>query len=111
MISFPWLKKQRLNEQLKFFSAKRFVSVYAKKPRIRVVVDDLKIYSDNFEYALVTHNPLSAGNIIKYRGSIPNRNTDKPDVFSKNARAWLDFDNDIINAHNCSMATLNKKGW
>lgn len=33
-----WYKKKRLQEQLKFFGAKktRFISCYAKKPRVRV---------------------------------------------------------------------------
>lgn len=40
MIKFLWKKKERLNEQLNFFNAKkkRFVSVYASKPRIRIKV-------------------------------------------------------------------------
>lgn len=35
---FEWHKKSKLAEQLKFFGAKKqgFISVYAKKPRIRV---------------------------------------------------------------------------
>ena len=37
---FKWHKKSKLSEQLKFFGAKKqgFISVYAKKPRIRVKV-------------------------------------------------------------------------
>ena len=35
-----WFKKKRLSEQLKFFGAKKtkFISCYAKKPRVRVSV-------------------------------------------------------------------------
>ena len=41
MNSWQWKKKAALSEQLKFFGAKkqRFVSVYAKKPRIRIKVN------------------------------------------------------------------------
>ena len=36
MEDFLWAKRQKLNEQLKFFKAKKkkFISIYAKKPRI-----------------------------------------------------------------------------
>ena len=42
MNDFTWHKKEALQEQLKFFGAKKqkFISVYAKKPRIRVEVKD-----------------------------------------------------------------------
>ncbi len=41
MSEFTWHKKEALQEQLKFFGAKKqkFISVYAKKPRIRVEVN------------------------------------------------------------------------
>ena len=43
MIEFKWYQQKRLNEQLKFFGAKKkgFISCYAKqvKPRIRVKVE------------------------------------------------------------------------
>ncbi len=40
MNDWQWKKKESLSEQLKFFGAKKqkFISVYAKKPRIRVEV-------------------------------------------------------------------------
>ena len=36
MRTLSWYEKERLNEQLKFFDAKKtkFISIYAKKPRI-----------------------------------------------------------------------------
>jgi len=41
---FEWYKKGELVDQLKFFGAKKqgFISVYAKKPRIRVKVESDK---------------------------------------------------------------------
>ena len=38
MSDFNWKRKERLQEQLKFFGAKktRFISCYAKKPKVRV---------------------------------------------------------------------------
>ena len=40
MSDFVWHKKEALQEQLKFFGAKKqkFISVYARKPRVRVEV-------------------------------------------------------------------------
>jgi len=41
---FNWEKRNRLDEQLKFFNAtkKRFISCYAKKPRVKVYSDGVK---------------------------------------------------------------------
>lgn len=47
MSDFDWKRKERLQEQLKFFGAKktRFISCYAKKPRVRVLT---KIAESNY---------------------------------------------------------------
>ncbi len=49
MSEFTWHKKEALQEQLKFFGAKKqkFISVYAKKPRIRVEVKERESKSVN----------------------------------------------------------------
>lgn len=48
MIDWQWKKKDALAEQLKFFGAKKqkFISVYAKKPRILIKVKDDRIHID-----------------------------------------------------------------
>jgi len=53
---FTWEKKNRLSEQLKFFNAtkKRFISCYAKKPRIRIEKKEDKrlVFDFNPRYAI-----------------------------------------------------------
>ena len=43
-------EKERLTEQLKLFGAKKtkFISVYAKKPRVRMVNAEIAIYKSHF---------------------------------------------------------------
>lgn len=54
MNKFAWKDKDKLKEQLKFFKAKKqkFISVYAKKPRIRVKVkrDEYNNLIDAYEH-------------------------------------------------------------
>ncbi len=48
-MDFDWKRKSRLQEQLKFFGAKktRFISCYAKKPKIKVKLKpNIKIETD-----------------------------------------------------------------
>ncbi len=56
MNEFAWKDKDKLKEQLKFFGAKKqqFISVYAKKPRIRVEVkkDEYKLIDDSERWRL-----------------------------------------------------------
>lgn len=43
-------EKERLSEQLKFFGAKKtkFISVYAKKPRVRMANAEIAVYKSHF---------------------------------------------------------------
>lgn len=55
MNNWQWKKKEALQEQLKFFGAKKqeFISIYAKKPKVRVKV---KPNPDNSRVTNVNYN-------------------------------------------------------
>ena len=79
MFDFLWYKKERLNEQLKFFGAKRFRSVYAKKPRIRITSEQESntdvMYSTGWtqkgleKYKKMIGKPISSGSCLSFARS------------------------------------------
>lgn len=73
MTDFLWKKKERLNEQLNFFGYKnkRFVSVYASKPKITVDGSVRKLPAHTADYY---RQAIGIQNIYSDQQSILNQN-------------------------------------
>ena len=73
-MDFNWKRKSRLQEQLRFFGASktRFISCYAKKPRIKVKLpsNDIKCTDSNRDYLMTQAQSALGSNAYMMGGGL-----------------------------------------